>query len=54
MYGSNFYYELSLILSWVPLKRGRAELHTDTKNKAVGANIVDTEADGIFESGMNP
>ena len=45
MYGCNFYYDLhaAVILSKVPLKRRRAELHIDTKNKAIGAKIVDIE-----------
>ena len=29
-----------MVLSLVPLKRGRAELHIGTKNKAVGADIL--------------
>ena len=42
MYGCNFYCELAVVLSLVPLKR-RAELHIDTKNKAIGAEIAGTE-----------
>ena len=43
MYGCNFYCELAVVLSLVPLKRGGAELHIDTKNKTIGAEIVDKE-----------
>ena len=43
MYGCNFYFELAVVLSLVPLKRRRAELHIDTKNKAIGAEIAGTE-----------
>ena len=43
MYGCNFYCELAVVLSWVPLKRRRAELHIDTKNKTTGAEIANTE-----------
>ena len=45
MYGCNFSCELALVLSYVhvPLKRARAELHIDTKNKTMGAEIADKE-----------
>ena len=43
MYGCNFYYEVALVLSKVPLKRRRVELHIDTNNTAIGAKIVDTK-----------
>ena len=43
MYGCNFYCELAVDLSLVPLNRGRAELHVDTKNKTIGAEIADKE-----------
>ena len=43
MYGCNFKYVLAVVLSLVPLKRRRSELHIDTKNKAIGAEIADTE-----------
>ena len=46
---------------YVPLKRRRAELHIDTKNKTKRAKMTDAEissfwprvADGIFEFGAN-
>ena len=38
-----FQCELAIVLSQVPLKRERAELHTDTKNKTKRAEITDTE-----------
>ena len=43
MYGCKFYCELAVVLSLVPLKRRRAELHIDTKKQAVGAEIAGTE-----------
>ena len=43
MYDCIFYCELAIVLYQVPLKRGRAELHTDTKNETKGAEITDTE-----------
>ena len=43
MYGCNFYCELAVVLSLVPLNRGRIELQVDTKNKTIGAEIVDKE-----------
>ena len=43
MYDCIFQCELSLILSQVLLKRGRAELHIDTKSKTKNAEITDTE-----------
>ena len=43
MYGCNFYCELAVVLSLVPLNRGRTELHVDTKNKTIGAEIPDKE-----------
>ena len=45
MYGCNFSYKLVLVLSQVPLKRARAELHIDTKNKTIGAEIADKRDD---------
>ena len=62
MYNCNFYCELVLILSQVPLKRGRAELHIDTKNKTKAAETANREtiqfsaaymANAIFEFGAN-
>ena len=43
MYGCNFKHELAVVLSLVPLKRRQAKLHIDTKDKAIGAEIADTE-----------
>ena len=49
----------ALALSQAPLKRGRAELHTDTKNKTEGAEIQRLSgfqpcmADTIFEFGAS-
>ena len=43
MYGCNFFYELALILSLVPLKRARTEFHIDTRNKTISAEIADKE-----------
>ena len=43
MYGCNFFCELALILSQVPLKRAIAEFHIDTNNKTIGAEIADKE-----------
>ena len=38
-----FQCELALVLSQVPLKKEKAELHNDIKNKTKGAEITDTE-----------
>ena len=38
-----FYCELVLVPSQVPLKRGRVELHIDTKNKTKAAEIANRE-----------
>ena len=43
MYGCNFFCELALILSQVPLKKARAQFYIDTKNKTIGAEIADKE-----------
>ena len=43
MYNYSFCCELVLSLSWVPLKRRRAELHIDTKNKTEGAKLAGGE-----------
>ena len=39
----NFHCELAVVLSSVQLKSRRVELHIDTKNKDIGAEITDTE-----------
>ena len=41
MYNCNFC-ELVLVLSQAPLKRGRVELHIDTKNKTKASEIANT------------
>ena len=48
MYNHNFCCELVLILSKVPSKRGRAELHIDTMNKTNGAKIAHRRDDQVF------
>ena len=48
MYNCNFYCELVLVLSQVPLKRGRVELHIDTKNKTKAAEITNREIVQFF------
>ena len=43
MYNCIFSCEIAIVLSQVPLKRGRAELHIDTKNKTKRAEMTDVE-----------
>ena len=61
MHNYCFCCELVLGLSWVPLKRIRAKLHIDAKNKSEGAdklveiwsNFQTHVANAIFELGAN-
>ena len=39
---------IAIVLSQVPLKRGRAELHVDTKNKTKRAEMTDVEMTKIL------
>ena len=47
LYDCIFYCELAIILSQIPSKRERAELHIDTKNKIKGAEITETDYPGF-------
>ena len=58
MYNCIFKCEIAIVISRVPLKGGKAELHIDTKNKTKRAEMTDVEmaeilAEGIFELGAN-
>ena len=48
MYNRNVCCELVLVLSKLPLKRGRAQVHTDTKNKTNGAKLAYSRGNKIF------
>jgi hypothetical protein len=48
MYNYIFWCELVIVLPKVPLKRRRAELHIDTKNKTKCAEMTDAKDDPHF------